>query len=64
MIEFIDTHTFIQFGITGNYSAIAILHASQITRTCFSLVLVLFYTLRSLSSQLNSVKLKAKSKLC
>jgi hypothetical protein len=42
MIGFIDTYTFTQFGIIGNYSAIAILHTSQITKTCSILVLVLF----------------------
>jgi hypothetical protein len=31
MIWFIDTYTFTQFGTTGNYSAIAILHALQFT---------------------------------
>jgi hypothetical protein len=31
MIGFIDTYTFTQFGTTGNYSAIAILHTFQLT---------------------------------
>jgi hypothetical protein len=31
MTGFIDTYTFTQFGTTGNYSAIAILHTLQFT---------------------------------
>jgi hypothetical protein len=33
MIRFIAPYTFTQFGTTGNYSAIAILHTFQLTVT-------------------------------
>jgi hypothetical protein len=51
MFGFTDSYTFTQFGTTGNYSAIAILHTFQLT---FAHALVFFvFTSRILATDLS-----------